>query len=164
MSHARIAFAGPGYATPEIIKTLLNDYLGLGLEDAERLPAPTDDDIELIFPLRVEHLGAGVLNVLAWTKSMGLPFTAITDENEASNMVVNLAREAHEVLPVSDVNAKVVEMLASATGEGVLILLWGEGEYAGDEESEILLNLAVTKGIKALDLTAGLDDIAFAED
>ena len=164
MSNLRIAFSGPGYATPETIENLLNDYLGLGPQGVEGFLVPTDHDIELIFPLREKYLGAGVLNVLAWAKSTGLPFTAITDKNETLNMVANLAREAHEVLPVTNVNVKVVEMLASAKGKGVLVLLWGEGEDAGDEESEILLDLAATKGIKAVDLTAGLCDIVFAED
>jgi hypothetical protein len=35
---------------------------------------------------------------------------------------------------------------------------------SGVLESEILLDLSLTKGIKAVDLTAGLNDITFAED
>ena len=166
MSEAPIslAFAGPADVTPEAIKALLNDYLGFGPDDADGFPLPSDREIELIFPIQEEHLSEGFMNVIEWSGYADLPFTAITDKADQSTVVANIIEDAAEVFGVSNVNAKVIDMLAHAEGEGVLVLLWGEGDDAGDEDTEMLLDLALAENVKVVDLTAGLDDMTFAEE
>ena len=159
-----IAFAGPASVTPEAVKDLLNDYLGFGPEDADGDPTPSDREITLVFPLREHHLLDGLLNVFAWSEYANVPFIAVTDKAEKSSKVNDMAEDAEEVYPAVNPNAKVIDLLSHAKGEGVLVLLWGEGDDAGDEETEALLDLALANDIKVLDLTAGLDDIVFTEE
>jgi len=156
-----VAFAGPADATIEATKALLNDYLGFGPEDADGFPEPSDRDIELIFPLH-DNLPKGLENVLLWSEYADLPFTAVLDEAKSLDDDALILRP-DDTIKVANVNAKIVDMLSHATGEGVLVLLWGEGDDAGDDETEALLDLALAEGIKVLDLTAGLDDITFSE-
>lgn len=159
-----LAFAGPADVTPEAIKALLNDYLGFGPEDADGFPVPSDREIELIFPLRADHLSQGLLNVLEWSADVDVPFLAVTDKAESNDAVNELSEDAVEVIKATNVNAKIIEMLAGAEGEGVLVLLWGEGDDAGDEDTEMLLDLALAENVKVVDLTAGLDDMTFADE
>ena len=49
-------------------------------------------------------------------------------------------------------------------GESLLVLLWGEGDEGGDEDTETLMDLADTEGIHVVDLTAGMDDMVFTEE
>jgi len=160
-----VAFAGPADVTPEAIKALLNDYLGFGPDDADGFPAPSDREIELIFPIREDHLSQGLLNVLAWSADVDLPYTAVVDKGKPPTAATSEYREdAAEVVPVANVNAQIVDLLAHAEGEGVLVLLWGEGDDAGDEDTEMLLDLALAEKVKVVDLTAGLDDMTFADE
>jgi len=159
-----IAFAGPADVTPEAIKALLNDYLGFGPDDADGYPAPSDREIELIFPIQEDHLSEGFMNVIEWSGYADLPFTAITNKASRSTVVADIVADAVEVIEATNVNAKVVDLLSRAEGEGVLVLLWGEGDDAGDEDTEMLLDLALAEKVKVVDLTAGLDDMTFAEE
>ena len=160
-----IAFAGPADVTPEAIKALLNDYLGFGPDDADGFPVPSDREIELIFPIQKDHLSQGLQNVLEWSAYADLPYLAVIPKGESATEATSEYREeANEVFPVANVNAKIVDMLARAEGEGVLVLLWGEGDDAGDEDTEMLLDLALAEKVKVVDLTAGLDDMTFAEE
>jgi len=159
-----VAFAGPADVTPEAIEALLNDYLGFGPDDADGFPLPSDREIELIFPIREDHLSSGLMNVIEWSGDVDLPFTAVTDKADRSKVVANIVEDAAEVIEATNVNAKIIDMLARAEGEGVLVLLWGEGDDAGDEDTEMLLDLALAENVKVVDLTAGLDDMTFAEE
>jgi len=159
-----VAFAGPADVTPEAIEALLNDYLGFGPDDADGFPLPSDREIELIFPIREDHLSSGLMNVIEWSGDVDLPFTAVTDKADRSKVVANIVEDAAEVIEATNVNAKIIDMLAHAEGEGVLVLLWGEGDDAGDEDTEMLLDLALAENVKVVDLTAGLDDMTFAEE
>jgi hypothetical protein len=157
-----LAFAGPADVTPEAVKALLNDYLGFGEDDADGFPLPLDREIELIFPLR-DNLPQGLENVLLWSEYADLPFTAVVDKAvplDSDELIV----QAAEVVKATNVNAKIVDLLSHASGEGVLVMLWGEGDDAGDEDSETLLDLALAEKLKVIDLTAGLDDMTFAEE
>jgi len=159
-----VAFAGPADVTPEAIEALLNDYLGFGPDDADGFPLPSDREIELIFPIREDHLSSGLMNVIEWSGDVDLPFTAVTDKADRSKVVANIVEDAAEVIEATNVNAKIIDMLAHAEGEGVLVLLWGEGDDAGDEDTEMLLDLALAENVKVVDLTAGLDDMTFADE
>jgi len=160
-----VAFAGPADVTPEAVKALLNDYLGFGPDDADGYPAPSDREIELVFPIREDHLSPGLENVLAWSADVDLPYTAVVDPTEKHKGAAgDYIGDAAEVIKATNVNSKIVDILSHAKGEGVLVLLWGEGEDAGDEDTEVLLDLALAENIKVVDLTAGLDDMTFAEE
>jgi hypothetical protein len=155
-----LAFAGPADVTPAVTKALLNDFLGFDKEDADGYALPIDREIELIFPLS-EELPSGLATVLAWSEYADLPFTAVVDKEAPGGEGID---DAAEVIKATNVNAKIVDMLTHATGEGVLVLLWGEGDDAGDDDTETLMELAQSEGIRVIDLTAGLDDMIFAEE
>ena len=160
-----VAFAGPADVTPEAIKALLNDYLGFGPDDADGYPTPSDREIELIFPIQKDHLSQGLQNVLAWSAYADLPYTAVIPKAELySDATSEYRNEAVERIPAVNVNAEIVDLLSHAKGEGVLVLLWGEGDDAGDEDTEMLLDLALAENVKVVDLTAGLDDMTFADE
>lgn len=151
-----LAFAGSGDVDIDNVKALLNDFVGLGDEDADGWPEPTDREVTLIFPLTKEHLSDGIETVLEWVEYADLPFVAVTDKVK-NRAVDKILRDAEDTEVVDNVTAKVVELLQKAEGEKHLILLWGDGS----EEAELLLDAAEQAGIKAKDLSAGLDDISF---
>jgi hypothetical protein len=97
--------------------------------------------------------------VLTWSEYVDLPFVAVTD-GEKSRAMDKILRAADPIVVAKNVTAKVVDLLEQAEGEKYVVLLWGE---EGSEEAEILLDAADQAGIKAKDLTAGLDDIVFGE-
>jgi hypothetical protein len=154
-----LAFAGSADVDLDNIKALLNDWLGFGDEDADGYPAPSDREINLIFPITKTHLSDGLEAVLNWSEYVDLPFVAVTD-GEKSRALDKILRAADSTATASNVTSKVVDLLEAAEGEKYLVLLWGED---GSEEAELLLDAADQVGIKAKDLTAGLDDISFGE-
>lgn len=157
-----LAFAGPGDSTLENTTALLNDFLGWGND------GPTDDqydDAILLFPLTDDHLSEGLKGVLEWADEYELAFDAVTDGSSTDRTVKKYLKLAENTHENSSVNNTVIDVLKAEAedndAEPFLILLWGE---EGDENSEILLDLATSHGIKALDLSAGLDDIAFGDE
>jgi hypothetical protein len=157
-----LAFAGSADVDPENVKDLLNDLVGLGDEDKDGFFAPSDRDINLIFPITREHLSDGLEAVLAWSEKADLPYVAVAD-NKRSRATEGFLTDAEEVVHAANVTAGVVDLLkkADSAGDEVhLILLWGD---EGSPEAELLLDAAEQAGIKAKDLTEGLDDISFGE-
>jgi outer membrane biosynthesis protein TonB len=161
-----LAFAGPGETTIENAKALLNDFVGLGPEDADGFPAIPDDDVldlRLIFPATPDHLTDGVETVLEWTDYADLAYDVIVGE-EKDRAVRKAAKHAENEIEATNVNEALIKELKQAEGEAYLILLWGEEGEEPDENAEVLLDLASSYDIKALDLTAGLDDIGFGDE
>jgi outer membrane biosynthesis protein TonB len=157
-----LAFAGSADTDPENVKALLNDWLGFGDEDGDGFFEPSDREINLIFPITREHLSDGLETVLAWAEKADLPYVAVAD-NKRSRATEGILKDAEEVVHASNVTAGVVDLLkkADSIGDEVhVILLWGD---EGSEQAELLLDAAEQAGIKAKDLTAGLDDISFGE-
>lgn len=157
-----LAFAGSADTDPENVKALLNDWLGFGDEDGDGFFEPSDREINLIFPITREHLSDGLETVLAWAEKADLPYVAVAD-NKRSRATEGILKDAEEVVHASNVTAGVVDLLkkADSVGDEVhVILLWGD---EGSEQAELLLDAAEQAGIKAKDLTAGLDDISFGE-
>jgi hypothetical protein len=157
-----LAFAGSADTDPENVKALLNDWLGFGDEDKDGFFEPSDREINLIFPITREHLSDGLETVLAWAEKADLPYVAVAD-NKRSRATESFLSDAEEVVHAANVTAGVVDLLkkADSVGDEVhLILLWGD---EGSEQAELLLDAAEQAGIKAKDLTAGLDDISFGE-
>lgn len=157
-----LAFAGAADTDIDNVKALLNDFIGLGEDDADGFPEPTEREVTLILPVTKKHLSDGLEAVLEWSEYADLPFIAVTD-GEKSRAVDAILKDAEEVVRAANVTAKVVDLLkdADSVGEAHLILLWGD---EGSEEAELLLDAAEAAGIKAKDLTAGLDDISFASE
>lgn len=157
-----LAFAGSADTDPENVKALLNDWLGFGDEDKDGFFEPSDREVNLIFPITREHLSDGLETVLAWAEKADLPYVAVAD-NKRSRATESFLSDAEEVVHASNVIAGVVDRLKKADDDGHevhVILLWGD---EGSEQAELLLDAAEQAGIKAKDLTAGLDDISFGE-
>lgn len=151
-----IAFAGPGDSTIDNTTDLLNDFLGF--KDGE---VPEDDDTLIYFPATKDHLSKGLESVIDWTDNLELAYNAVTN-GESSKAIDSVLKYAEEISEVKNVNQALIEALRDTEDhDPYLILLYGED---GDENAEILLDLASTYGIKVLDLTAGLDDLAFEEE
>ncbi|MGW0626221.1 hypothetical protein [Streptomyces sp. NPDC002758] len=157
-----LAFAGSADIDPENVKDLLNDWLGFGDEDKDGFFEPSDREVNLIFPITREHLSDGLEAILAWAEKADLPYVAVAD-NKRSRATEQFLKDAEETVHVANVTAGVVDLLkkADSVGDEVhVILLWGD---EGSEQAELLLDAADQAGIKAKDLTAGLDDISFGE-
>jgi hypothetical protein len=157
-----LAFAGSADIDPENVKDLLNDWLGFGDEDKDGFFEPSDREVNLIFPVTREHLSDGLEAVLGWAEKADLPYVAVAD-NKRSRATEQILKDAEETVHVANVTAGVVDLLkkADSVGDEVhVILLWGD---EGSEQAELLLDAADQAGIKAKDLTAGLDDISFGE-
>jgi hypothetical protein len=156
-----LAFAGSADTDVENVKALLNDFVGLGDDDADGYPEPSEREITLILPITKKHLSDGLEAVLEWSEYADIPFIAVTD-GEKSRAVDKILTDAEEVVRTANVTAGIVDLLknADSQGDAHVILLWGD---EGSEEAELLLDAAEQAGIKAKDLTAGLDDISFAE-
>lgn len=156
-----LAVAGSGDIDPENVKALLNDWLGFGDEDDEGFPEPSEREIVLYAPMG-EALTPGVRTVLEWADYADVPYVLVTQDGEQEDKKLRkLVRGADDVITVSNIGAELVDNLEKAEGEAFLLLLWGDG---GDEFSEMLLDLASAAEVPAKDLTAGLDDISFAEE
>jgi hypothetical protein len=157
-----LAFAGSADTDIDNIKGLLNDFVGLGEDDADGFPEPTEREVTLILPITKKHLSDGLEAVLEWSEYADIPFIAVTD-GEKSRAVDSILKDAEEVVRTANVTAGIVDLLKNADtqGDAHVILLWGD---EGSEEAELLLDAAEAAGIKAKDLTAGLDDISFASE
>jgi hypothetical protein len=155
-----LAFAGDAATDLDNVKALLNDFVGLGEEDKDGYPEPSEREITLILPITKKHLSDGLETVLEWSEWADIPFVAVTD-GEKSRAVDKILKDAEEVVKTANVTAGIVELLknADSQGDAHVILLWGS---EGSEEAELLLDAAEAAGITAKDLTAGLDDISFA--
>lgn len=163
-----LAFAGSGQTSEENIKALLNDYLGIGPEDADGFPALPDEDeldVRIAFPVSETHLTDAVLDVVDWTEYADLAYEVITDGSDEGRKARGVLKDAENTIDTKNVNEGVISWLYELSRdkfEPVLILLWGE---EGDDNAEILLDRAGTyDNFKVLDLTAGLDEINFEED
>ena len=158
-----LVFAGPGDSTLDNTSDLLDDFLG-----AKNGEMPDEDvlDIQIAVPVSKAFLAhKGFKTVIEWLDNHELAFDAITDITETPNNTVNdVAKYAESQTPSKNIPKSLMDWLRSKQEDGYdearLVLLWGE---EGDETSEIMLDLASSFDIKALDLTAGLDDISFDE-
>jgi len=163
-----LAFAGPGESTLENTKALLNDFLGFGPEDDDGFPAIPDDadlDLDIYVPATDDHLTDGVEIIREWLDYADLAYNVITDKStEQSRGVRRLIKNAEQVDSERNVNQALIDALRDAREDGretSLILLYGE---EGDDNAEILLDLASSYEIRVLDLTAGLDDLDFGDE
>lgn len=157
-----VAFAGEGQIDLAAVKALLNDWLDFGDEDDDGFPAPSKNDITLLLPVSESGLGDTPLaTVMEWIDYVDLPYILVTD-SAGSRSLRGLIRNAHDVVETNNIGASLINTLeAQADGEKYLVLLWGE---EGDQFSDSLLDLASAAEIPVKDLTAGLDDIVFADD
>lgn len=170
MPNYTIAFAGSGESTLENTKALLNDYFNFGPEDDEGFPEVSDDlNLRVILPISDEHATESVMTVFDWTEYADVNYEGVLDEDTAlskrqSKNVKDLVKYANEDPDqVKNVNAEIIEALKADQKDGrevYLFLFWGE---SGDENSEILLDLASAADIKVKDMTAGLDDLSFED-
>ena len=159
-----LVFAGPGESTLDNTTDLLDDFLGI--KDGE---VPEEDvlDLQIAFPVSKATLASkGLKSVIEWTDNYELAFDAFTDMTEAPrNAVLDVVKFAESETPSKNLPKALIDWLREKQEDGYdearLVLLWGQ---EGDETSEILLDLASSFDIKALDLTAGLDDISFDEE
>lgn len=155
-----IAFAGHGDVDKDNARALLNDLVGLGDEDKEGYPAPSEREIFVIIPVTKEHLSDGLDVILDWLEYADLPFTAVSDKAAKSRAVDKVTKEAEKIDLATNVTARTIDLLreAEADGDSYLILAYDEESDA----DELLLDAAMTAGIPAKDLTAGLDDLKFS--
>lgn len=161
-----LAFAGPGETTVENAADLLNDHLGFGPADADGLPEiPENLEFRLLFPVSEDHLSSGLQAVIDWTDTADIEYEAVIDPDAKQSRKVKAAlKYAKHIHENPNVNSGLMDELRAADEEGFetwLVLLWGDDEN-GDDHAETLLDLASTYEIRALDLTKGLEDIAFA--
>lgn len=166
MSRRRVtlAFAGSGATTYENTRDLLCDFLRFGAEvDGE----PTRDpnlDLGLYIPL-TGRISEPLYTVFDWTGYTGVVYDLLlAPDFEAADADEEwVVSNADTKATVPNPDSEVITRLRQAKDEGCetyLVLLWGT---EGDEQSETLLDLAESYDIPVLDLTAGLDDLAFAD-
>jgi hypothetical protein len=161
-----IAFAGSGESSEENTKALLNDYLGFGPEDSEGYPdVPDDFDVRIVLPLSDSHVTEPVMGVFDWTEYADVTYELLVEKSAkvSGKDAKALIKYAESEKEVASVNSAIIDALVDAKEDGyepLLFLFWGE---EGDQNAEVLLDLASTAGIKAKDVTAGLDDISFEE-
>lgn len=158
-----LGFAGPGEVSAANAKDLLGDYLQLGPEDDKGLPAFADDvdSITAVVPVGEEYLTSTVELLLEWIDWADLPYEAVFDRETRDNRkILDVADQAIEARNIGSV---MIDRLVEGRKNGddaTLIVAWGE---AGDDRTEMLVDLALAKEIPVLDLTKGLDDLRFEE-
>jgi hypothetical protein len=158
-----LGFAGPGEVSPNNVKDLLRDKLGLGPEDSKGLPAfPGDvEEIRVVFPAAEAYWNPTLELLLEWTVAYAdLPYEVVFDHETRENR--QIIDEAEEAIPARNVSAAMIERLVEGQKDGddvKLIVAYGED---GDDRTELLIDHALVKDIKVLDLTAGLDDVRIA--
>lgn len=164
-----VAFAGSGASSPENTTALLNDFFGFGPEDEEGYPeVPEGLDLCILLPASETHATDSVMGVFDWTEYADLNYEVVVDKEtreakKQSKDIKSLLKYANTGAddPVTDINRVMIESLQGAKSDGsevYLFLFWGE---EGDENAEVLLDLATTAGIPVKDVTAGLDDLSF---
>lgn len=166
--HRRVslAFAGSGDTSIDNTKALLNDFLGFGPEDEEGFPeVPPDSELDLhvYLPVTSDHLNDGLETVIDWLDYADLAYDTFVNGSTATRAVKRVTANAENSDKVKNVNEALVRALRGDAEDGAevyLVLLWGE---EGDENAEILLDLASSYDVRALDLTQGLDDLDFGE-
>lgn len=160
-----LAFAGPGETTFDNAKALLNDFLGFGPEDDEgfpEIPEERDLDLQIYLPATEEHLTDGIGSVIDWLDYADLAYDTFVN-GSTSRAVKRVTTNAENNIKAKNVNDALINALredAEDGAEAYLVLLWGE---EGDDNAEILLDLASSYHLRALDLTQGLDDLDFGD-
>ena len=129
-----VAFAGPGFVTEQDAEAQLNNWWK---------EVPKETEFTLILPARIARAQKGLHNVAAYlTKEFG----------DKSN-------DGFETSSVGDIVGRLKDA-SDAGHEAYLVLLWGD---EGDTVAEDLLEAATQASIKVLDLTTGLEPLAWEE-
>lgn len=158
-----LGFAGPGEVSLNNVKDLLRDKLGLGPEDSKGLPTfPGDvEEIRVVIPAAEAYWNPTLELLLEWTVAYAdLPYEVVYDHETRENR--QIIDEAEEAIPARNVSAAMIDRLVEGQNDGddvKLIVAWGTD---GDDRTELLVDHALVKDIKVLDLTAGLDDLHIA--
>lgn len=163
-----LAFAGSGKTSEENIKALLNDYLGFGPEDEDGYPALPDEadlDVRIAIPLSESHLTEGLEGIIDWIDYADLAYEVHACSPPDSRKSRTIMKNAETTHDSKNANEAIISWLYEHGRDGfepVLILLWGE---EGDENAEILLDRSgAFDHFKALDITAGLDELNFGDE
>lgn len=153
-----LGFAGPGEVSAATAKDLLGDYLQLGPEDDKGLPAFADnvDSITAVVPVGEKYLTPTVELLLEWIDWADLPYEAVFDRETRDNR--KILDDAEKAIEARNIGSVMIDRLVEGRKNGddvALIVAWGE---AGDDYTEMLVDLAMAKEIPVLDINAGLDD------
>lgn len=160
-----LGFAGPGKVSDNNIKDLLKDYLGFGEEDKKGLPTFADDvdEVRVIIPASQAMLTPTVERLWEWTDAYAdLPYEVIY-KGDADDIDVLLDR-AEEAIKSRNVVATMVDRLIEGKKDGYevsVIVAWGE---TGDDDTEMLVDLALAKELAVKGLDQGMDDLHFGSE
>lgn len=130
---------------------LLNDFIGWSDSD----DIPDDDDTRIIIALTEAKVPEGLKSVFEWTDEMEAAYTITSSTLERGPYAAN----ADDWATVKNPLAVAIEMArdTAETHDIYVVVLWADE----DQDCEMLLDLATTYEIPALDLTKGLDVLAF---
>jgi hypothetical protein len=163
-----LGFAGPGKVTHNTVKDLLKDYLSLGAEDTDGVPAyPEDvDEIRVVIPAGDKYLTPSVLLLLEWAADYAkLPYEAVWDfETDLNQEILD---ESDKEIEATNVSMALVDRLVEGVKNGVevtLVVAWGDPQAASDETTELLVDLASAKGLAVKGIDQGMDDLHFGVD
>lgn len=160
-----LGFAGPGKVSDNNIKDLLKDYLGFGEEDKKGLPTFADDvdEVRVVIPASQAMLTPTVERLWEWTDAYAdLPYEVIY-KGDADDIDVLLDR-AEEAIKSRNVVATMVDRLIEGKKDGYevsVIVAWGE---TGDDDTEMLVDLALAKELAVKGLDQGMDDLHFGSE
>lgn len=153
-----LAIAGLADIHPDNAAELLDDHLA------------EIKNVKVIVPLTEDHGSDGLNTVLDYLDEKKIGWTAVSTPGQPE--YIEQALQDAEFVEVvdnpEDIEQHIVDILSTAREDGqetAVMLLWGEDADVEDRErTQTLLELAYDEGLACLDLTAGLDSFAFADD
>ncbi|MDP9870453.1 MULTISPECIES: hypothetical protein [Streptosporangium] len=156
-----LAVAGAAPITGSHIDDLLSDFLLVDTDEAR--------EFAVYLPADRALTTTAVLETAKWLEEFeDVGYIAVTGGNPGRKGKPILSDADDEIgEDGQDVAEHLVKILADAVADGheaYLLLAWGDSDDAPDEHTQRLLDLAAAAGVKAKDLTMGLDDLGFDDD
>jgi hypothetical protein len=161
-----LAFVGSAEIKPLTIRSLLNDRFGFGDQDDNGVfePSSSHEIVAAFFPAGPAHWNENLQKVWDWTAQADIAYDLILDKNGKDDDLEHVVEDAEKVIEVTNVSKALVDNLSKVEAdEKYVIVLWGDDDAEPDEEAEAVLTFAEVAGIKALDLTLGLEDLQFGD-
>lgn len=112
-----------------------------------------NDPVRVVIAASETHYTPTVDAIVAFLIENEVPFDLVTDET--SDLADEVTEAAASTTKVARVAQKVVSLLERSDGDKVLTVLWDDE----DDDCATAAERAIDKGIKVLDLAAGLEEI-----
>lgn len=156
-----LLFAGQGDSTFANTAELLNDYFGIEADTDADYDGDTVEFGKVFFLLTEEKPSKGLDSLFDWADWLGLDYDLLVPTNFKENRYnKSYFKYARDIIDADDAAIEAGVFLEEIQEEGVMtplvVFAWGDEPSEADFD---LLEEVTSREVKAVDITAGLDDL-----